>query len=46
VKGRLASFKAPRYVVFVGSVGRTPSGKLDYRALKALGTEQAEAPVG
>jgi len=46
VKGRLASFKAPRYVVFVGSVGRTPSGKLDYRALKALGTEQAEAPAG
>ncbi len=35
VKGRLAGFKAPRQVVFVDSVGRTPSGKLDYRALAA-----------
>jgi fatty-acyl-CoA synthase len=37
VKARLASFKAPRSVVFVDSVGRTPSGKLDYGALKTLG---------
>jgi 3-oxocholest-4-en-26-oate---CoA ligase len=34
VKGRLSSFKAPRHVIFVDSVGRTPSGKLDYGALK------------
>jgi fatty-acyl-CoA synthase len=38
VKARLAGFKAPRRVVFVDSVGRTPSGKLDYGALKTLGT--------
>jgi 3-oxocholest-4-en-26-oate---CoA ligase len=37
VKARLASYKAPRRVVFVDSVGRTPSGKLDYGTLKTLG---------
>jgi fatty-acyl-CoA synthase len=31
VKARLAGFKAPRRVRIVGSVGRSPSGKLDYR---------------
>lgn len=31
VKSRLASFKAPRRVRVVPSVGRSPSGKLDYR---------------
>jgi fatty-acyl-CoA synthase len=36
VKARLASFKAPRSVVFVESVGRTPSGKLDYGTLKSM----------
>ncbi|MGO8876953.1 MAG: acyl-CoA synthetase [Acidimicrobiales bacterium] len=43
VKARLAGFKAPRHVVFVDSVQRTPSGKLDYRALAALGAERAAA---
>jgi fatty-acyl-CoA synthase len=37
VKAHLASFKAPRSVVFVDSVGRTPSGKLDYGTLKTVG---------
>jgi fatty-acyl-CoA synthase len=41
VKGRLASYKAPRQVVFVDSVGRTPAGKLDYGAVKALAAEHA-----
>jgi 3-oxocholest-4-en-26-oate---CoA ligase len=36
VKQRLASYKAPRHVVFVDSVGRTPAGKLDYGYLKEL----------
>ena len=34
VKGHLAGFKAPRHVVIVDSVQRTPAGKLDYRALQ------------
>jgi acyl-CoA synthetase (AMP-forming)/AMP-acid ligase II len=46
VKGRLSSFKAPRHVVFVDSVGRTPSGKLDYGTLKALGAGRVQASVG
>jgi acyl-CoA synthetase (AMP-forming)/AMP-acid ligase II len=45
VKARLAGYKAPRHVVFVDSVGRTPSGKLDYSSLKTLGAEAASAPV-
>jgi 3-oxocholest-4-en-26-oate---CoA ligase len=31
VKGRLASFKAPRRIMVVETVGRAPNGKLDYR---------------
>jgi fatty-acyl-CoA synthase len=30
VKARLASFKAPRHVLIVDSVGRAPNGKADY----------------
>ena len=30
VKERLASFKAPRHVLIVASVGRAPNGKADY----------------
>jgi fatty-acyl-CoA synthase len=30
VKSRLASFKAPRHVLIVDSVGRAPNGKADY----------------
>jgi acyl-CoA synthetase (AMP-forming)/AMP-acid ligase II len=36
VQSRLAGFKVPRYVRFVGSLSRTPSGKLDYKALQEL----------
>jgi acyl-CoA synthetase (AMP-forming)/AMP-acid ligase II len=36
VKASHASYKAPRHVVFVDSVGRTPAGKADYKAVKAL----------
>jgi fatty-acyl-CoA synthase len=31
VRGRIASYKAPRRIVFVDSVYRSPSGKADYR---------------
>ncbi|HZU73792.1 MAG TPA: AMP-binding protein [Acidimicrobiales bacterium] len=34
VKLRLARYKAPKRVFAVASVGRAPSGKLDYRALR------------
>jgi acyl-CoA synthetase (AMP-forming)/AMP-acid ligase II len=36
VRAGLARFKAPRYIVRVDSVGRTPSGKVDYPATRAL----------
>ncbi|MGC8471579.1 MAG: AMP-binding protein [Acidimicrobiales bacterium] len=35
VKAHLASFKAPRRVHVVPSLGRSPSGKLDYRRLSS-----------
>ncbi|MBV9281912.1 MAG: acyl-CoA synthetase [Chloroflexi bacterium] len=41
VRSRLARYKAPRRVVTVDSIGRSPAGKVDYRALKALAAERA-----
>jgi acyl-CoA synthetase (AMP-forming)/AMP-acid ligase II len=35
VKGRLAHYKAPRHALVVDTLGRAPSGKLDYKAIKA-----------
>jgi 3-oxocholest-4-en-26-oate---CoA ligase len=35
VRDRLAAYKAPRHIVVVHTVGRSPSGKVDYRRLKA-----------
>ena len=40
VKGILASYKAPRHVVVVDSIGRAPNGKVDYKRLKALAIER------
>ncbi|MGO9559869.1 MAG: AMP-binding protein, partial [Acidimicrobiales bacterium] len=40
VKSQIASFKAPRRVVFVDAVGRSAAGKLDYKALRALAMER------
>jgi acyl-CoA synthetase (AMP-forming)/AMP-acid ligase II len=42
VKERLASYKAPRLIVFVPSLERSPAGKLDYAALRAVAREAAE----
>jgi 3-oxocholest-4-en-26-oate---CoA ligase len=42
VKANLSSYKAPKHVVFVDSIGRSPAGKLDYPGLK----EKAVAEVG
>lgn len=33
VKGRLASYKAPKRVVTVETIGRAPNGKVDYKRL-------------
>ncbi|HEY4377971.1 MAG TPA: acyl-CoA synthetase [Acidimicrobiales bacterium] len=35
VKGRLASFKAPKRVLSIDTIGRAPNGKVDYKRLKA-----------
>jgi acyl-CoA synthetase (AMP-forming)/AMP-acid ligase II len=32
----LAGYKCPRHFIMVNSVGRSPSGKIDYQALKGL----------
>lgn len=41
VRPRLASFKVPRHVVTVDSIGRAANGKVDYRRLTALAAERA-----
>ena len=35
VKSKLASYKAPKHVVPIGTIGRAPNGKVDYKRLKA-----------
>ncbi len=42
VEARLARFKVPRYVLAVGSLARSPSGKLDYKTLRQLGVGSLE----
>ncbi|HET9692541.1 MAG TPA: AMP-binding protein [Acidimicrobiales bacterium] len=41
VRSSLARYKAPRLVFTVDSINRSPSGKVDYKALKALAVERA-----
>ena len=38
VKEQLASYKAPKHVVFVDEIPRAPNGKADYKAAKRLAT--------
>ena len=45
VKGRLASYKAPKRVLAIDTIGRAPNGKVDYKRLKAYATDQL-APGG
>ena len=40
VKGRLASYKAPKRVLPVETIGRAPNGKVDYKRLKAEALER------
>ena len=46
VKQHLAAYKAPRNVVQVDSIHRAPNGKVDYKRLKSLATEQVGARSG
>ena len=43
VKSRLASFKAPKRVVPIDTIGRAPNGKVDYKRLKAEAIERVGA---
>jgi fatty-acyl-CoA synthase len=43
VKGRLAAFKAPRGVLDVATVGRSPAGKVDYARLRQEAVERSSA---
>ena len=43
VRGQLARYKAPRHVVVVDSIARSPNGKVDYRRLRDLATTQVTA---
>jgi fatty-acyl-CoA synthase len=43
VKGRLAAFKAPRGVLDVATVGRSPAGKVDYARLRQEAIERSSA---
>ncbi len=46
VKSKLAGYKAPRRVRFVPSIGRSPSGKVDYARHRTETVEWAGAPTG
>ncbi len=45
VKGRLAGYKAPRRVRFVPTIGRSPSGKVDYARHRAETAESLGVPL-
>ncbi|HVM67037.1 MAG TPA: AMP-binding protein [Acidimicrobiales bacterium] len=44
VRRHLAGYKVPRHIVVVGSIGRSPAGKVDYPRLAHVAAEQV--PVG
>ena len=43
VRARLARYKAPRHLVTVDSIARSPNGKVDYRRLRELATRRVSA---
>ena len=45
VRERLAGYKVPKRLVFAPSVGRSPSGKADYKAAKAKVKEALRLPA-
>jgi 3-oxocholest-4-en-26-oate---CoA ligase len=40
VRGKLATFKAPRAVLAIDTIGRAPNGKVDYKRMKAYAIER------
>ena len=40
VKHHLARYKAPRHVLVVETIGRSPAGKVDYRAMQTLAKDR------
>jgi 3-oxocholest-4-en-26-oate---CoA ligase len=42
VRAHLARFKAPRRVIVVDTIGRSPAGKVDYKGLQALARDRAK----
>ena len=46
VKARLASYKAPRRVRAVPTIGRAPNGKVDYRRHRAESMDELGVPAG
>ncbi|HEY1651217.1 MAG TPA: AMP-binding protein [Acidimicrobiales bacterium] len=46
VKDRLASYKAPRRVRSVATIGRAPNGKVDYKRHRAESIEEIEGAAG
>jgi 3-oxocholest-4-en-26-oate---CoA ligase len=42
VHARLARYKAPRRVLTVASIGRSPAGKVDYKAVQRLARERTQ----
>ncbi len=45
VRAHLAGYKAPRFVLLVDSIGRSPTGKLDYTGLRQRAAEAAAEVV-
>jgi fatty-acyl-CoA synthase len=45
VRTSLAAYKAPRELVVVGSIGRAPNGKVDYKAIKDLALKALNVSV-
>jgi len=43
VKGHIAAYKAPRHVVVVPTIGRSPAGKVDYAGLRRHAIETLTA---
>jgi fatty-acyl-CoA synthase len=43
VRSKLASYKAPKHVFSIDTIGRAPNGKVDYRRMKAYAADTAGA---
>jgi fatty-acyl-CoA synthase len=46
VKDQLASYKAPRRVRTVATIGRAPNGKVDYKRHRAESMDELGVPAG